>query len=368
MTQNICVILVIIGFVVMFTNASKTKVFNLQVQTVQFRKLRDTKKVANYDPNEGILPNFNMMTFYYIRHGESTWNELVDSIKSRKMFFSVYKVMKEIGKKEKSNYKDAPLTPNGVQDAKNIQNFLQDYDPMLLPEHNIMLASSPLRRSLETLRIARDYKPEFQKKEIYVHPGLAEGCKNPDCISNIYLAKSEYELHQAQNATDKFTLRNICNKMEMGDNCAKYSNKLVWQPPKLGLFTDHKQFFKGSKKAIANRYVHLFQDIFDRAKHENKSIVFIGAHSLIIRDAWAKCLEDTQFSTKLASIDVYSAKMWSLLRKKKLQNGAILKFTVQTKNEGKDFQFSAPKIIYKCVENAETLKNEDKWKLCLSHK
>ena len=87
-------------------------------------------------------------------------------------------------------------------------------------------------------------------------------------------------------------------------------------------------------------YNDFFDDVFAKANKENKHNIVVTAHSMIIRDGLAKILSENKEYAKnyFITTDAEVRKEWSQLSggrmkmlntKRKLKNGAILKFEVE---------------------------------------
>jgi len=149
-------------------------------------------------------------TLYFVRHGESTWNDTFNKGKHRSalvfivgfipglikaMFYELYLLLS--GKMDSWFY-DAPLSHLGLQQVDVLGRFLKKAPPTSMkPDVDHMsilrndanaprskLLCSSLRRAISTMAAGfRDRLARHPEERILLHPSLQEISRNPDTLS-----------------------------------------------------------------------------------------------------------------------------------------------------------------------------------------
>ncbi|KAJ9469150.1 hypothetical protein DIPPA_11638 [Diplonema papillatum] len=132
--------------------------------------------------------------FIFIRHGESEWNEIFNRGKvfllPRLLVGIVYEIM-YLPFKDRSVFLDSCLGNTGVKQAHRLRaelsspalSFLlqQGSDDKNVPKS--MLATSNLRRCMETALIALAPRLEKTKEPVYIYSCLQEAARNVDTLA-----------------------------------------------------------------------------------------------------------------------------------------------------------------------------------------
>lgn len=90
-----------------------------------------------------------MKTIYYFRHGETEWNR--------------------IGRFQ--GHSDIPLNQTGIEQAKQLQPFMQQWQPQILISSDLIRAQQTARLANATLQIPHLIDPRLRE----IHLGQAEG-------------------------------------------------------------------------------------------------------------------------------------------------------------------------------------------------
>jgi broad specificity phosphatase PhoE len=149
-------------------------------------------------------PTLTKRTILFLRHGESTWNDTFNKGNDRSTFTFVLYFLPNLmtalatefyfsltGQADESWFFDSPLSPKGIQQAVTVHTVLRDTSLdyltpkeqalwTILRDPNTLCVASNLRRAVATAALALP-----QQQRLVIHAALQEISRNPDafCIS-----------------------------------------------------------------------------------------------------------------------------------------------------------------------------------------
>jgi len=256
-------------------------------------------------------------TLIFIRHGESEWNYLFNNIDGisiwhilQMMFFEVLVIMKQ-----DSYFLDAPLSFEGVKQAKKLRKFLaagggkSRYTAWLTgKDTSRAIWSSDLRRAVSTVIISLIDRME-QSEKVHILSDLQEITRNVDSFSITPPGQPPKSSQLEQ------TLQNI----DMSD--------LLAQKVEASGNTGHKRLFGDGASRVNLFVARLFQS--------SEDCFIVGGHSLFFKSFFEGYLPIDSNSED--SIDS---------KKLKIKNGGVIGLQI---GEFKDSQGNA---AYQIIENS----------------
>lgn len=345
---------------------------------------RPQKADITFLPTQSQLKKGVAKTFYYIRHGHSWYNEFAEKgaeykKASGRLFpdCNLHVGTTKIGrlcdldskpKPDQGTVWDSPLHKKGVEDALALKSVISE--ELSAADAKNLYVSSPLKRAFGTLVTGISTLPGAisaskpgasleSKPIIHVHTGFQEKGDYTDGYSDIlqpkniegYLPTIDDNFEGKANkemGTYVDSIESGLSKTYTGD-WTTFISKKAYQT-----FWNDNTIRQWAGGFSSMRVKMAFKDVFDLAMKESKDNVVIGAHSNIMKQFYA-----TYAATH--STDTTAKLRWGQLTKTKMENGAVLKFTI-TMDSNRRLDFGLPVFTYGCM-----LKSKDE-KFCPNEK
>jgi len=313
-------------------------------------------------------------TFYYIRHGHSWYNEFAEKgAELKKASGPLLACNLWVGQDVLGNLCaldsnptpgqepvwDSPLHEKGKQDALALKSVISNVNELSAAGSKNLYIASPLKRAFGTLVTAISTLPGASltpKPIIHVHTGFQEKGDYTDGYSDIlqpknvpghlptidgnFQAKANTEM-----GTYVDTIEPSLSQTYTGD-WTTFISKEAYKT-----FNGDNTIRQWPVTASYMRVKMAFKDVFDLAMKEDKDNVVIGAHSMIMKSKYA-------VYAATHSKDAAAKARWEKLTGKKMENGAVLKFTITMDHERR-LDFGLPEFTYGCMKDTQDGQEND---------